>query len=207
MVTISTEIKKLRKDIDKLIDKYLQKITSIILKAIKNYPSDWNIHYKKIENLFYDFLTEIYNIVNKYLKYIYNDLPEFDVKDIFDLAYDIDGKKITDRLKEYWDEVASRIEDEETTVDVSHYLINMYDRILFTESRVVESKLIEAKKPNNASLLVIEAGCEKCSGGEYPPGENVDLPPFHPNCNCIHYYEIANEDDVHDLDLEEDELA
>ena len=82
----------------------------------------------------------------------------------------------------------------------------MYDRILFTESRVVESKLKKFKKPKNASMLIIESGCDLCEGGEYPPDEDIQLPPFHPYCNCIHYYDITDdEDDIHDLDLEIEE--
>ena len=71
---------------------------------------------------------------------------------------------------------------------------------------VVESKLKKIKKPNNASLLVIESGCELCEGGEFPPDEDVVLPPFHPYCNCTYYYEITDsEDDINDLDLEIEE--
>ena len=91
-------------------------------------------------------------------------------------------------------------------INVQNYLINMYDRILFTESRVVESKIKEFKKPINASMLIIESGCENCVGGEYPPDEDIQLPPFHPNCNCTHYYETTDdEDDINDLDLEIEE--
>ena len=82
----------------------------------------------------------------------------------------------------------------------------MYDRILFTESRVVESKIKEFKKPTNASMHIVESGCDLCTGGEYPPDEDIQLPPFHPNCNCTHYYETTdNEDDINDLDLELEE--
>ena len=80
----------------------------------------------------------------------------------------------------------------------------MYDRILFTESRVVESKVKKMKKPIDATLLVIESGCDLCQGGEYPPDADVELPPFHPYCNCTYYYETAEVDDIADLDLESD---
>ena len=63
----------------------------------------------EIENLFYEFLEKVYNLVINYLNQIYKKLPDFSVENIFDLAYDIDGKKITERLKEYWDEAAERI--------------------------------------------------------------------------------------------------
>ena len=206
MITISVKIKELRKDIDEILDEYLQKIVKIIIQAIKNYPTGWDNYYKEIEDLFYEFLEKVYNLVINYLNQIYKDLPDFSVEDVFDLAYDIDGKKITERLREYWDEAASRIKNNYDYINVQNYLINMYDRILFTESRVVESKIKEFKKPINASMLIIESGCEFCIGGEYPPDEDVQLPPFHPNCNCTHYYETTdNEDDINDLDLEVEE--
>lgn len=206
MIAITVKMKELRKDIDEILDEYLQKIVKIIIQAIKNYPTGWNNYYKEIEDLFHEFLEKVYNLVINYLNQIYKDLPDFSVKDVFDLAYDIDGKKITERLREYWDEAASRIKNNYDYINVQNYLINMYDRILFTESRVVESKIKEFKKPINASMLIIESGCEFCIGGEYPPDEDVQLPPFHPNCNCTHYYETTdNEDDINDLDLEVEE--
>ena len=206
-MSVKKELKKMRDEIDKLISEYLEKITKIIIKALKTYPVDWDKYYIEIENIFYNFLMKVYNVVNRYLKTWYKDLPDFDVKDIFDLAYDIDGKKITERLKEYWTEGSLRLEQSKNgAINIQNYLINMYDRILFTESRVVESKLKKIKKPNNATLLIIESGCEFCRGGEYPPDEDIQLPPFHPYCNCTYYYEITDdEDDIHDLDLETEE--
>ena len=67
MNAITIEMKKLRKDIDKIIDEYLQKIVKIILQAIKNYPIDWDKYYNEIENLFYEFFEVVYS----QLKYRY----------------------------------------------------------------------------------------------------------------------------------------
>lgn len=202
---IIVKMKELRKEVDSEIDECLQKITKVILQATKNYPTDWDKHYRKIEDLFYEFLVEVYDMVNAYLKATYKNIPEFNIKDIFELTYDIDGKHIIERLEEYWDEGAEKLNsNDKNLVNVQNYLINMYDRILFTESRVVESKLKKIKRPLDATLLVIESGCDKCEGGSYPPDENIDLPPFHPYCNCTYYYEVAGDDDIADLDIEED---
>lgn len=200
---MKTKIKALRQAIDADIDKYLQKTTKVILSATKSYPNDWDKTYDKIEELFYEFLTKVYKNVNIHLKSIYRNLPELDVKNIFDLTYDIDGKHITERLKEYWGEAEKNLANNpDDLISVQNYLINMYDRILFTESRVVESKVKKMKKPIDATLLVIESGCDLCQGGEYPPDADVELPPFHPYCNCTYYYETAEIDDIKDLDLE-----
>lgn len=200
---MKTKLKALRQTIDADIDEYLQKITKVILSATKSYPNDWNKTYDKIEELFYAFLTKVYKNVNIHLKSIYRNLPELDIKNIFDLTYDIDGKHITERLKEYWGEAEKNLaSNPDNLISVQNYLINMYDRILFTESRVVESKVKKMKKPIDATLLVIESGCDLCQGGEYPPDADVELPPFHPYCNCTYYYETAEVDDMVDLDLE-----
>ena len=202
---MKTKLKALRQTIDADIDKYLQKTTKVILSAIKSYPNDWDKTYDKIEELFYEFLTKVYKNVNIHLKSIYRNLPELDIKNIFDLTYDIDGKHITERLKEYWGEAEKNLaSNPDNLISVQNYLINMYDRILFTESRVVESKVKKMKKPIDATLLVIESGCDLCQGGEYPPDADVELPPFHPYCNCTYYYETAEVDDIADLDLEND---
>lgn len=202
---MKAKMKALRQAIDANIDEYLQKTTKVILSATKSYPNDWDKTYDKIEELFYEFLTKVYKNVNIHLKSIYRNLPELDIKNIFDLTYDIDGKHITERLKEYWGEAEKNLaSNPDNLISVQNYLINMYDRILFTESRVVESKVKKMKKPIDATLLVIESGCDLCQGGEYPPDADVELPPFHPYCNCTYYYETAEVDDIADLDLEND---
>lgn len=202
---MKAKMKALRQAIDANIDEYLQKTTKVILSATKSYPNDWDKTYDKIEELFYEFLTKVYKNVNIHLKSIYRNLPELDIKNIFDLTYDIDGKHITERLKEYWSEAEKNLaSNPDNLISVQNYLINMYDRILFTESRVVESKVKKMKKPIDATLLVIESGCDLCQGGEYPPDADVELPPFHPYCNCTYYYETAEADDIADLDLEND---
>ena len=200
---IRIKLAHMRDQIDLTLDEYLYEITKIILKASKDYPNDWDKYYRQIEDLFYEFLVNIYNIVNNYLKTIYKKIPEFSIEDIYELTYNADGKTLTERLKEHWQEVGKHLKiNNDDRINISNHLVNMYDRILFTESRIIESKLKKIKKPEEATVLVIESGCDKCEGGDYPPDEDILLPPYHPNCNCQWYYEVANEDDIHDLDLE-----
>ena len=200
---IRIKLAHMRDQIDLTLDEYLYEVTKIILKASKDYPDDWDRYYQQIEDLFYEFLVNIYNIVNNYLKTIYKKIPEFSIEDIYELTYNADGKTLTERLKEHWQEVGKHLKiNSDDRINISNHLVNMYDRILFTESRIIESKLKKIKKPEEATILVIESGCDKCEGGDYPPDEDILLPPYHPNCNCQWYYEVANEDDIHDLDLE-----
>lgn len=201
-------LKRLRNKIDIISDDYLEQITKVIIKAIKEYPKNWDKHFKEIEELFYEFLVQVYNLVNIYLKKIYKDnLPDLDVEDIYELTYDIDGKLLIERLEEYWNEAEKRLKKNiNDKTNILNYLVNMYNRILFTESRVVESKLKKLKKPKNAAMLIIESGCDNCEGGEYPADEDVTLPPYHPYCNCQWYWDYTDsEDDINDLDLEIEE--
>jgi muramoyltetrapeptide carboxypeptidase len=69
----------------------------------------------------------------------------------------------------------------------------------FTIENFVKAK----QKPLEGYMLIIESGCDTCTGGEYPADEDVTLPPFHPNCNCTFYYELTdNKDDINDLELD-----
>ena len=220
-MAIKQDIMIMRKEIDKSREIYFEKIVNVILTNVKNYNSNnWDKSLNTIVDLFYDSLTDTYSITSKYLKQIYKKLPDFSITNIFDLTYSKDGKTIEERLSEYWAEGKRRLsqrtfnKDDDTLGhvdnidDVAEYLIKKYDRCHLTETRIIEAKLKENKKPLNAEMLVIESGCDICQGGEYAADENVDLPPYHPNCQCTYYWIVTDdEDDINDLDLEEDDLA
>ena len=220
-MAIKQDIMVMRKEIDKSREYYFEKIVNVILTNVKNYNSDsWDKSLNKIIDLFYDSLTETYSITIKNLKKCYKKLPDFSIDNIFDLTYSKDGKTIEERLTGYWVEGKKRLnqnhfnaKDEElghvdSIDEVAEYLIDKYDRISITETRIIEAKLKEKKKPLNAEMLIIESGCDICQGGEYAADENVDLPPYHPNCQCTYYWVVTDdEDDIHDLDLEVDDLA
>ena len=207
------KIHKLREEIDLIREQDFEKIVSFILKALKEYQNNamsWDNLYFEVEDLFYKSFEGVYKSMNIGLEGIYKQLKEFSVEDISDLTYHLDGKTIEERLKEYWDESKKRLDNKENPEDVKTYLINKYDCILNTETRIIESRIKNYRKPLNAAMLIIEhsSGCPDCPGGEYAADENVDLPPFHPNCQCTYYWVVTDdEDDIHDLDLEVDDLA
>lgn len=209
-MSIRKKILKLEDLIDESKDKYFEKIINKSLKAVREYSNNFNIKlwdkaYKKIEDLFYESLTETYLITSKYIEKLYEEVEEFNIKNIFDLTYKEDGKTIQDRLSLIWEETRQDILKEKTYKEIRDNLVYKFERILNTETKNVENAVKKNKRPINATLLVIESGCDMCEGGEYPPDEDVNLPPYHPSCRCIFYYEVANPDDVHDLDLEEEE--
>lgn len=209
-MSIRKEILKLEDLVDESKDKYFEKIINKSLKAVREYSNNFNIKlwdkaYKKIEDLFYESLTKTYLITSKYIEQLYEEVEEFNIKNIFDLTYKEDGKTIQDRLSLIWEETRQDILKEKTHKEIRDNLVYKFERILNTETKNVENAVKKNKRPINATLLVIESGCDMCEGGEYPPDEDVNLPPYHPSCRCIFYYEVANLDDVHDLDLEEEE--
>lgn len=205
------KIHKLREEIDLIKEQDFEKIVSFILKALKEYKNNamsWDNLYLEIEDLFYKSFEGVYKSMNIGLEGVYKQLREFSVEDISDLTYHLDGKTIEERLKEYWTESKKRLDNKENPEDIKTYLINKYDRILNTETRVIESRIKKYRKPLNATMLIIEhsSGCPNCSGGEYAADENVDLPPYHPNCQCNYYWVVTDdEDDINDLDLEIEE--
>ena len=207
------KIHKLREEIDKGKEQDFEKIVSFILRALKEYKNNsmsWDGLFDEVVKLFYESFESTYSITGEGLIKIYKAVKEFTIEDIKDLTYHLDGKTIEERLKEYWDESKKRLDNKENPEDVKTYLINKYDRILNTETRVIESRIKNYRKPLNAAMLIIEhsSGCPDCQGGEYAADENVDLPPYHPNCQCIYYWVVTDdEDDIHDLDLEVDDLA
>lgn len=210
-MSIRQKIHELREEIDLIREQDFEKIVSFILKALKEYQNNamsWDNLYFEIEDLFYKSFEDICKFMNIGLERIYKQLREFSVEDISDLTYHLDGKTLEERLKEYWNESKKRLDNKENPEDVKTYLINKYDRILNTETRIIESRIKNYRKPLNASMLIIKhsSDCPDCLGGEYPADESVDLPPFHPNCQCCYYYDVTDdEDDINDLDLEIEE--
>jgi hypothetical protein len=199
----------LQQQISQITTTSFEKISKLVINSINNYTktkniNQWEQNYKKLEDTYYKFFEKIYAAVSSSVNKIYKQPKSFNINDVFQLAYQLDGKTIEERLHEHWDRIRVTL-DKELKIEAELKILALYcyERILVTEAKQIEKIVKINKKPINASLLVIESGCDKCPGGSYPPDEAVDLPPYHPNCCCTFYYEEANEDDIKDLDLEE----
>ena len=209
-MTTKDKIFDLSNKVEKAKNKYSEKLVSVIMKYVRKYkehPEEWDKGQEEILDLIYESLVETYSIMGAGLKKIYRRVPEFKVNKIGDLTYNKDGMTLEERVKSHWDWGKNVLASQDYDVfDIKCSLINKYERILFTETKVVEGKVKANKKPENASMLIIESGCENCPGGEYSADESVELPPYHPNCSCCYYYIVTDdEDDIHDLDLEIEE--
>ena len=154
-----------------------------------------------IISIIYSSLEQVYSVIISFLKDTYSHLKDFDVQDIKSLTYQDDGKTIEDRVESYLKETRGVVS---TLYD--------FDLLLRNESRIIKRAIIEKRVKPIASILIIECEEEDCHlgcdqyAGEYPADEPIDLPPYHPNCNCTYYFvETDNEDDIEDLDLEVEE--
>lgn len=213
--TIKSLNKKLREEINIILDEDFEKIVKCINLAVKKYDNKniidsdkiWREILKIIKEQFYIMFERVYKKVNKYLKKMYGTrIPDIKIKDLSDLLYNEDGKTFEERVNEHWVEGRIMLLDNESKDKVKRKLHNDYNKIAISEVRSIESHLKEMKKPLTAEILVIESGCDKCEGGEYPADEDIPLPPYHPCCNCSHYYEETDlSDEIEDLDLDGEE--
>lgn len=210
-MAISNEMKKLEKAISKICDNYLKKITSIIFVSINSYnpeEDNWIDPQEEVEELVYDCLVEVFTIVSKTISEVYEDAKDFNIEDVFNLCYSVDGKDITDRIKEYLDETHNLLRQEYSIQKVKNRAISKFDTLLTTEASNVETAVKENKKPDSADILVIEGGCEcghQCDQyiGIYSADENIEKPPYHPNCTCLWYYDITDDpSEIDDIEVD-----
>ena len=209
---------ELKRQITVIRDNTVTKVSNEITTSINHYSSKtWDNHLEKILDLIYKGLIEVYSNTKQVLRNTYHKLPENrDIKNIGDLLYNKDGLTLDERCKNYWDIAKVKLQSNESNQaelqQLKITLINQFYKIINTEMNFVKSNVKRINKPLNASMLIIEAGeCDgqdhpACVGGEYPADELVDLPPYHPNCDCDYYWEVTDDlDDKEDLDLENEE--
>lgn len=218
---------KLRDEINLIIDYYFEKIVKFVNKKITQYIERreelfklgyteneiqetlkifWNESFEELKDLFYEMFENIYKIVNEYLKKMYGpDLPEVKIENLQDLLYNKDGKTFEERLYEHWFEAKEDLDNNIKIDLVKRNLHYDFNKIAITEARCIESNLKKMKKPLTAEILIVDPGeCDNgCSGGIYSVDFD-DLPPYHPNCNCIAYYDEADPEEIEELDLEVD---
>ena len=183
--------KNLDSDISVLITDTLEDISELII-------DDPLSNEKEIINLIYSFLETVYSTIISTFDEIYSELADFKIEDIKDLTYQEDGKTIEDRVHEY-------------LIDHKNLISTLYkfDLLLDTESKNIKRAIADNRVRPVASILIIECDEEDCHfgcdqyAGEYPADEPIELPPYHPNCDCFYYFiETDDPDDIKDLDLE-----
>ena len=187
---------KLFLEINKLEDKYISKISSILISSIKkskNKNSEeiieiWNEAEKEIIDLIYQMLEKVYAYILKFIKKYYPK-AESERMDIKDLIWDKDGKTIEDRVKIYCDfakEYLTLIGDAKNE-ELKETLIYNFMRITQTENTTIFHTFLKEKISKYYKYGYISNGkCECCAtGGIIKPVADIKWPPRHPLCSCF----------------------
>ena len=200
---ILTGYDKMRQDISKSKDEYLEKIFIYIKEYFTTIDKslwNWEIFYLGLEQLIFKALEETYSITAAAVKSIYG----IQFKDIIDqdtlkeLTYSEDGKTLEERLKEHWDNAIKR--DDPTLYFYNRVVLIMDTETLYASNHVIHGKL------KRYTTHVEVAGSPECdsedggmceyyiSKGKMPIEELDELPPYHPDCECEVIYYIDEEE-------------
>ena len=210
---VADAFNKLNSVLDEKRDNYLEKISSTINKAVKKSDDKklWKESYNKIVDLIYAALTDTYLETVTTLRNVYINISD-ETLNIEDFIYKDDDITLPQRVKKYWDEVASLLKNPETDIqEISLYLLNMYDRILSNEMQNIKTGVKEAKKTKNTGDLIpiIEiihsdgCGCDECNTleGFYLEEDDPGHPPFHTKCECDWWWDLYDPNDPQDLEV------
>ena len=198
---ILTEYDKMRQDISKSKDKYLENIFKYIKAYFYLDESLWNweTFYQGLEDLIFNSLTETYSITAAAVKSIYGIQfkDKIDRDTLKDLTYSKDGKTLEERMHKHFDEAIKR--DNPALYFYNRTVLVMDTETLYASNHVIHGKL----KKYAAHVEVIgspecddeEGGmCEYyVSKGKMPIEELDELPPYHPDCECEVIYYIDEE--------------
>lgn len=186
---------KLFLEINKLEDKYISKISSILISSIKkskNKNSEeiieiWNEAEKEIIDLIYKMLEKVYAYILKFIKKYYPK-AESERMDIKDLIWDKDGKTIEDRVKIYCDFAKEHlILSDAKNEELKETLIYNFMRITQTENTTIFHTFLKEKISKYYKYGYISNGkCECCATGDtIKPVADIKWPPRHPLCSCF----------------------
>ena len=194
---------------DKMASKILAQCNKSI-RAMKQNPTiiekEFSTMTKIVRNYIWESLEETYSLSSKMVKEIY-DLSSQKI-DLKNLTYDGDGQTLDERLTKYFSEILDYLLEHKEKSDWDLVKRNLRVRLLLildTETQTVKTKVINRKVEAHCEFgEVLPGECCPGSGGIYPVDE-LDLPPFHPNCECevVYYEELTDsEEEIEDLELE-----
>ena len=201
------DIRKLSEKNWQIALEYLNNILAKLFSVINNKMPYNEELLQYILDLIYKCLEEIYSNTASKLDILYKDLKPFEITNLFDLTYQKDGKTIEERVEEYLQEVFQI----KNPIDAKQLISFKFYRLMRTEVSHLETMIKKNKISISANIMVIEGSCN-CNGicdqyiGVYAIDENIDYPPYHPNCTCINYYDQTdNIDDIEDNDIEQED--
>ena len=193
----------------KLTDKIISRETEIaedITEEIINFydkkSENWNNLIETIISLMYISLKQTYQITLQEAKNIYHIENNLDKKiteeDIQPYLYNKDGLTLEERIEKH---ILEAKEKESYDQDDRNVLIFKEIRVLDNETLVVSHKLLKdaVKEKVEYGMVVGGGGCNRscCSEGsnEWKPIDEIEEPPYHPNCTCEIIYSDPEDDD------------
>jgi len=186
--------------INSIIDKeteIAEEITQIINDYYKEDNIDFNSLYKEILDSIYISLKQTYKVTLSKAKEIYPTIENEDKNisndEIDKYTYSDDNLTLAERIKKYINQ-AKKEEINKNT------LIFREVRILDNETLVLHHKLLKKKLKDKVEygMVVTGGGCNKdcCNQPEeWIPIDEINEPPYHPNCTCEIIYDDNESDD------------
>ena len=198
-----------------MVNDIIEKETEIaeeIAKTIISYYDNENIDFEELYNKVLDFmyisLKQTYKITISQGAKIYSALKEekkkiekkkISNKEINNYTYSKDDLTLAKRVKQYIDEAKNN--------NMKRDVLIFYEtRILDNETLVLHRKLLKTKLKENKveiGMIIAGGGCDRscCNVDieEWINIEEIEEPPYHPNCHCEVIY------DEEELKLEEKE--
>lgn len=162
---------------------------------------DWENASEDVIEFVYQDLEEVYTLALPFLKECYeivDNSPLF-VSDYKTLTYHKDGLDIEQRIQRYVNTY------KEAGLELQKELIPYhFDRILYTENRTFYYNIVKQKSKKKYKEGYVQVAdvwgddCDCCHNnichdyhGEAIPEDEVEEPPFHPQCGCeILWYQI-----------------
>ena len=210
---------KLRKNIEQEKEKSFEKIVKYINRNFSEQPKEEFIN--QVFNLILDSLEKTYSLTAAAVKEIYNIQDSgIENIEVDKLTYSQDGKTLKDRLNIHYSEAKEKqnkfaLKIEKINLDglsaddpvpglnaAILYLDNRTGLILDTESSYLSNYLLHQKLKERATHAEVYgvgechlkdgSPCEEwIRMGKMPIEELVEIPPYHPSCECevIYYIE------------------
>lgn len=184
----------MRENISEEAEKTIEKISKYINKNLKTYNRTQFVD--GMYDLMLELLIEVYSITSKTIRDLYDglEIERLSDEEIMQLTYSADGKELRDRIEEHYDNVMKRIESER-----KDYFLHRMMLIVNTESLTVSNGILHKKLAKHAVYAEVtnndddicwqHEDCEYwLSKGKIPVDELTELPPFHPDCECMVVY-------------------
>lgn len=169
------EFHNLYQELQSTSDKEKEKIFSTLKKTYKSKP---------IIDLLYTFLTNDLSIILNHLSNIFQSYDNNTIIKLDDLLYNKDNKTLEERI-EYWFDIYP---DPEKNI---YNLFNKLCLILDTEKQnLVPASMKQKIKDRKYAMVYMTGGdctngiCEDYADEELHPIDEIEEPPYHPNCMC-----------------------